>query len=74
MKNIKMSEERLVEIETKIAFQEQTIKDLNDVLYEQQQEIERLGSICDTLAKRVKELSEFAMGIDAPANEKPPHY
>ena len=69
-----MSEERLVEIETKIAFQEQTIKDLNDVLFEQQQEIERLGSICDTLVKRVKEFSEFTPGIDAPANEKPPHY
>ncbi len=69
-----MSEERLVEIETKIAFQEQTIEDLNDVLYKQQQEIERLGSICDTLVKRVKELSESIPGIDAPANEKPPHY
>ena len=69
-----MSEERLVEIETKIAFQEQTIKDLNDVLYEQQQEIERLGSICDALVKRVKELSGFTSEIDAPANEKPPHY
>jgi SlyX protein len=69
-----MSEERLVEIETKIAFQEQTIEDLNDVLYKQQQEIERLGSICDALVKRVKELSEFPSGIDAPANEKPPHY
>ena len=69
-----MSEERLVEIETKIAFQEQTIKDLNDVVYEQQQEIERLGSICDALVKRIKELSEFAPGIEPPANEKPPHY
>jgi SlyX protein len=69
-----MSEERLVEIETKIAFQEQTIEDLNDVLYKQQQEIERLGSICDALVKRIKELSEFTPGIDAPANEKPPHY
>ncbi len=69
-----MSEERLVKIETKIAYQEQTIKDLNDVLYEQQQEIERLGSICDSLLKRVKELSEFNPGIDAPVNEKPPHY
>ena len=46
----------------------------NDVLYEQQQEIERLGSICDALVKRVKELSGFTLGIDAPANEKPPHY
>jgi SlyX protein len=69
-----MSEKRLVEIETKIAFQEQTIEDLNDVLYKQQQEIERLGSICDALVKRVKELSEFTPGKDAPANEKPPHY
>jgi SlyX protein len=69
-----MNEERLVGIETKIAFQEQTIKELSDVLYEQQQEIERLGSICDALVKRVKELSEFIPGIDAPANDKPPHY
>jgi len=69
-----MSEERLVEIETRIAFQERAIKDLNDVLCEQQQEIERLGAICDALVKRVKEVSEFTPGIDAPANEKPPHY
>jgi len=65
---------RLEEIETKIAFQEQTIKDLNDMLCEQPQEIERLGSICDALVKRVKELSEFTPGINAPANEKPPRY
>ena len=69
-----MKEERLVKIETKIAFQEKTIKDLNDVLYEQQQEIERLGAICGDLVKRVKELSDVIQGSDAPANEKPPHY
>jgi SlyX protein len=69
-----MSEDRLVEIETKIAFQETTIKDLNDVLYEQQKEIERLRSICDALVKRIKELSELTPGINAPANDPPPHY
>jgi len=69
-----MSEERLVEIETKIAYHEQTIKDLNEEVYQQQQAIERLGSICDALVKRVKEFSELAPGIAAPANEKPPHY
>jgi len=69
-----MSEKRFVEIETKIAFQEKMIKDLNDVVYEQHQEMERIGSICDLLIKRVKELSEFTLGNDAPANEKPPHY
>lgn len=35
--------------EIKIAFQKQTIKDLNDVLYEQLQKIERLSSICNAL-------------------------
>jgi SlyX protein len=69
-----MSEEHLVEIETKIAYHEQTLKDLHEVVYEQQQEIEKLRSICDVLVKRVKEFSEFVPGIGAPANEKPPHY
>ena len=69
-----MSEDRLMEIETKIAYQEKTIVDLNEVVCEQQKEIERLSAICDTLIKRVKMLSEFMPGIDAPANEKPPHY
>lgn len=69
-----MGEERLVNIETKIAFQDLTIQDLNDVLYQQQQQIEKLASICDLLMKQVKELSEFTPGSGAPANEKPPHY
>ena len=69
-----MCEERLVKIETKIAYHEQTLKDLNEVVYEQQQEIEKLRSICDALVKRVKEFSELISGIDTPANEKPPHY
>ena len=69
-----MSEDRLVEIETKIAFQDKIISDLNEVLCEQQKEVARLGAICDTLVKRVKMLSEVMPGIDAPSNEKPPHY
>jgi len=71
---IKMNEDRLVKIETKIAFQEQTLNDLNDVILEQQKKIERLAAICDALVKQGKEFSEFLPGMDAPANEKPPHY
>lgn len=69
-----MSERRLVDIETKIAFQEKSLKELNDVIYEQQRDIDRLNSICDLLVKRVKDLSDFMPGSDGPANEKPPHY
>jgi SlyX protein len=69
-----MIEERLVDIETKIAFQEQTIKDLNDVVYEQQKEIEKLGAIVESMLQQDKELIELSRQVDAPANEKPPHY
>jgi SlyX protein len=69
-----MSEQRLVDIETKIAFQEKSLKDLNDVIYEQQREIDRLRGICDLLVQRVKDLSDFMPGSDGPADEKPPHY
>ena len=69
-----MDKERLLEIETKIAFQEKMIKDLDDELYKQQQEVKRIGSLCSALVKRVKEFSEFIPGIDAAADEKPPHY
>jgi SlyX protein len=72
--NPKMNEDRLKEIETKIAFQEKTIKDLNDVIYEQQQEIERISFMVNTLVKQLKEVSEFVPGSAAPADEQPPHY
>ena len=67
-------EERLVKIEMKIAFQEETIKELNEVVCEQQNQIQRLSTICDVLTKQGKDFSEFSSRIDAPANEKPPHY
>jgi len=69
-----MVEERLINIETKIAFQDQTIQDLNDVLYQQQQEIERIASVCDLLVKQIKELSELSQRKCTPEDEKPPHY
>lgn len=69
-----MNEERFINIETKIAFQDQTIQDLNDVLYEQQQQIEKLASICDLLMRQVKEIAALTPKSSAPANEQPPHY
>jgi len=69
-----MTEERLAEIEIKLAYQEKTIKDLNDVICDQQKKIEKLGSICEKLVKIVTENGLTARRVDAPANEKPPHY
>jgi SlyX protein len=69
-----MNEERLTEIEIKLAYQEKIIHDLNDVICDHQKEIEKLGSICEKLIKIVNENGLTVPTIDAPADEKPPHY
>jgi SlyX protein len=69
-----MDEEHLIDIETKLAYLEKVIKDLNDVVCEQQKEIENLTSTCSKLLKLGEEHTQIISGIDAPANEKPPHY
>lgn len=38
-----MIEERLINIETKIAYQEDLIEELNKTIYQQQQKLERLS-------------------------------
>ena len=67
-------ENRLIEIETKAAYQEQTIIDLSDVIYAQQKEIDNLTLSIENLKARMRELSEINPGTYAPANDKPPHY
>lgn len=69
-----MDEERLTDIESKLAYQEKIIKDLNDVVYEQQKKIDKLVSTCEMLVDLVRKNALTGPGSDAPANEKPPHY
>ena len=69
-----MNDERLMDIEIKLAFQEKVIKELNQVVYEQQQEIDRLSAVCELVLKRTREFSNFIPGSDGPADDKPPHY
>ena len=69
-----MDDNRLMDMETRFAYQEKTIADLNDVVAQQQRTIDRLEVIVEKLAQRFQELSAAMSGIDAPANEKPPHY
>jgi len=68
-----MYDDRLVDIESKIAFQEDLLQELNKTIYEQQKKIARLEAICNSLIDHVKELSEAAAegGV---INERPPHY
>ena len=67
-----MIEEQLVNIETKIAYQEDLIEELNKTIYQQQQKLDRLEAICETLARHIESLEAGNEG--QPANERPPHY
>jgi SlyX protein len=68
-----MTEQRFVDIETKLAHQEHLLLELNEVITKQQENIMRLEKLCDSIIERVRSLGEALPG-DANADEKPPHY
>jgi SlyX protein len=67
------NEERLVDIEIKLARQEDLVETLNQMVYRQQQKIDQLESLCSALARHLKEIRQAATEAGS-ANEKPPHY
>lgn len=67
-----MTEERMIELETKIAFQELAIEDLQKLVYEQHKAITTLETKLERLTNEL--LGQGATGEAAPGNDKPPHY
>ena len=68
-----MSDERLIEIETRIAHQDHALNELNDVVTSQQARIMHLERLCASLAERIADMSEAARSGSA-EDERPPHY
>lgn len=63
-------EERLITIETKLAYLENYINELNQVIIEQDETIKKL-----TLeAEKIKKKLENRDAEKLPENERPPHY
>ena len=62
-----MSDERWVEIETKLAFQERAIGRLEEAMREQQKQIDKLRALCERLKARSDAPPD-------PGNEPPPHW
>ena len=61
-----MDDERLVDIEIKLARQEDLLDTLNSTVYRQQRRIDELEALCAALAKRVaEELTIPVIGIGA---------
>jgi len=67
-----MSDERLSNIEVKLAYQEHTIQELSDVVYQQQQQIDKLEVICKRQHQLINDISGSMP--DKPQDERPPHY
>ena len=66
-------EQRLIEIETKMLFQEDTIEQLNQVICKQDEQIRNMQLAMDRLSKNLKSLMEMNSDIKM-GHEKPPHY
>ncbi len=69
-----MDKDRLIEIETKLAYQEKTLKELNDVVFQQDLVITKLEKRYEKLAGLLDDHVKNSSGAGGPANEKPPHY
>ena len=68
-----MMDERIVELETRLAFQDSTLQELNVVLTEQQQQIDGLRDQINQLLQRIDEMSQ-PTSLNPADEPPPPHY
>jgi SlyX protein len=69
-----MNPDRLIDIESKLAFHEDAIQALNDGVCRQQEQIEQLEATLLLLIDRYRQLSETQPSSNKPVDERPPHY
>jgi SlyX protein len=72
LKPAKRMQNELIELQTQLSFQEQTIAELNAALTNQQQQLDMLRLEIKLLHEKIDESPD---GVESsPENEKPPHY
>ncbi|MGZ5199620.1 MAG: SlyX family protein [Telluria sp.] len=64
-------EQRFIDIEIKLAHQEDLVETLNRTVYEQGRRIDQLEAMVVKLAGHLRTLQEAGQ---QPLNERPPHY
>jgi SlyX protein len=70
-----MSETRFIDLETKLAYQEDAAQQLSDVVARQQRQIDALETALRALIERVNTLAVQEPGkATTPADDVPPHY
>ncbi len=68
-----MSDARLIELETRLAYQEQSIESLSDTVARQQRQLEALEALCRQLIERVQATGDGTQRASA-VEEVPPHW
>lgn len=68
-----MSEERFIDLESRLAHQDQLLSELNDVVTSQQAKLMELDALCKSLIERVRSMADAAPAGDS-GFETPPHY
>jgi SlyX protein len=66
-------EDRLIEVETRLAFQDDTLQALNDVVAHQQQEIDLLRREIEALKAQLKAMAP-SLVASRTEESPPPHY
>ena len=66
-------EQRINEVETRLAFQETMLQELNEALTSQQQQLSQMQAVLEKLRERIVELARN-MQPDAAIEPPPPHY
>ncbi|MBI1424932.1 MAG: hypothetical protein GC149_15905 [Gammaproteobacteria bacterium] len=66
-------QQRIAELETQLAFQEDTIQTLNDIVTRQQLQIDKLELELQALAAQLRQLSDVLRRPEA-EEAPPPHY
>jgi SlyX protein len=65
------NEDRFVDIEIKLAHQEDLVESLNQMVYQQSRRIDQLEAMVAGLAEHIRTNAQSSGG---PLNEPPPHY
>ncbi len=68
-----MTDKRMIELEIKVAYQEDLLQDLNQIVIEQQTQISRLDTVCKQLIEHIKSL-QTNLPHEAEGDQTPPHY
>ena len=68
-----MDEQKIIEIETKLAYQEDHIQELNKVIISMQKQVDDLELTCKALKDKVSTMQEY-LPADNNIDETPPHY